>query len=240
MKISALGETGDTRRAQLTRQQVVAAAVELADRDGIESISMRRLAQELGVEAMSLYTHVRNKNDLLDGMADAVISEIPLSAGGAGWKTSLRQMALAARKVMLRHAWAPGTLETRTAPGPAALGYVNAVLGILREGGFTIAQAHHALHILGSRVVGFTQALFDDSGDGDLDPETAAKLQSQLGSTHPYVVEMALAVTHSGTIGPCDDDAEFAFALDFILDGLDRLRSGDIASGLPQGGHHNG
>ena len=85
MKISALGETGATRRAQLTRQRVVAAAVELADRDGIESISMRRLAQELGVEAMSLYTHVRNKDDLLDGMVDAVVSEIPLSAGGAGW-----------------------------------------------------------------------------------------------------------------------------------------------------------
>jgi AcrR family transcriptional regulator len=222
MKISALGETGATPRAQLTRQRVVAAAVELADRDGIESISMRRLAQELGVEAMSLYTHVRSKNDLLDGMADAVISEIPLSVDGADWKTSLRQMALAARSVMRRHTWAPRTLETRTAPGPAALAYVNAVLGILREGGFTIAQTHHALHLLGSRVVGFTQALFDDSGD--LDPETAARLESQLGATHPYVVEMTLAVTHNGALGPCDDDAEFAFALDFILDGLDRLR----------------
>jgi AcrR family transcriptional regulator len=238
MKISALGETGATRRAQLTRQQVIAAAVELADRDGSESISMRRLAQELGVEAMSLYTHVRNKNDLLDGMTDAVISEIPLTAGGADWKTSLRQVALAARTVMLRHTWAPRTVETRTAPGPAALGYVNAVIGILREGGFTIAQAHHALHILGSRALGFTQALFDDSGD--LDPETAAKLESQLGATHPYAVEMALAVTHSGALGPCDDDAEFAFALDFILDGLDRLRSGGIAPGPPQGGHHSG
>src|ERR1700746_166956 len=97
MKISALGETGAARRAQLTRQRVVAAAVELADREGIDSISMRRLAQEVGVEAMSLYTHVRNKNDLLDGMADAVISEIPLRADGAAWKTSLRQTVLAAR-----------------------------------------------------------------------------------------------------------------------------------------------
>jgi AcrR family transcriptional regulator len=222
MKISALGETGPARRAQLTRQRVVAAAVELADRDGIESISMRRLAQELGVEAMSLYTHVRNKNDLLDGMADAVISEIPLSAGGAGWRSSLRQMALAARMVMLRHTWAPRTVETRAAPGPAALGYINAVLGILREGGFTIAQTHQALHIFGSRLLGFTQTLFDDDS-GDLDPETAAELESRLGATHPYAVEMALAVTHSGALGPCDDDAEFALALDFILDGLDRL-----------------
>jgi AcrR family transcriptional regulator len=203
---------------------VVAAAVELADSDGTESISMRRLAQELGVEAMSLYTHVRSKDDLLDGMADAVISQVPLSAGEAGWKTGLRQMALAAREVMLRHPWAPRIIETRTVPGPAALGYINAVIGTLREGGFTIAQAHQAIHILGSRALGFTQALFDDSGDGDLDPQTAAQLQSQLGATHPYVVEMALAVTHSGAIGPCDGAAEFAFALDFILDGLDRLQ----------------
>jgi AcrR family transcriptional regulator len=225
MKISALGQTGATSRTQLTRQRVVAAAIELADIDGTESISMRRLAQELGVEAMSLYTHVRNKDDLLDGMADAVISQIPPSAGEAGWKTSLRQMALAAREVMLRHPWAPRIIETRAAPGPAALGYINAVLGTLREGGFTIAQTHQALHILGSRALGFTQALFDDSGDGDLDPETAAQLQDQLGATHPYVVEMALAVTHGGALGACDDAAEFAFALDFILDGLDQLQS---------------
>ena len=225
MKISALGKTGDTGRPQLTRPQVVAAAVELADRDGIESISMRRLAQELGVEAMSLYTHVRNKDDLLDGMTDAVIAEIPLSAGGASWKVWLRQVALDARLVMLRHPWAPGKIETRTSPGPAALAYINAILGTLREGGFTIAQTHQAIHILGSRALGFAQVLFDDSSGADLDAETAAQLQDQLGATHPYVVEMALAVTHDGTLGPCDDDAEFTFALDFILDGLDRLRS---------------
>jgi AcrR family transcriptional regulator len=198
-------------------------AIELADRDGIDSISMRKLAQELGVEAMSLYTHVRNKEDLLDGMVDAVIGQIPISADGAGWKASLRQMALAARTVVLRHPWAARTIETRSAPGPAALRYINAVLGIFREGGFSIAQAHHGLHILGSRALGFTQDLFDDSGD--LDPETAAQLADALGATHPYVVEMALAVTHSGALGACDDDAEFEFALDLILDGLARLQA---------------
>ena len=197
-------------------------AIELADRDGIDSISMRKLAQELGVEAMSLYTHVRNKEDLLDGMVDAVIGQIPISADGIGWKASLRQMALAARTVVLRHPWAARTIETRSAPGPAALRYINAVLGIFREGGFSIAQAHHGLHILGSRALGFTQDLFDDSGD--LDPETAARLADALGATHPYVVEMALAVTHSGALGACDDDAEFEFALDLILDGLARLQ----------------
>jgi AcrR family transcriptional regulator len=223
VKISGLGKTGAERRTQLTRERVMTAAIELADRDGIESISMRKLAQELGVEAMSLYTHVRNKNDLLDGMTDAVISQIPMSADGVDWKASLRQLALAARSIMLRHPWAPRTVETQTAPGPAALQYVNSVLGILREGGFSIAQTHHALHILGSRVLGFTQALFDDSGE--LEPDAAAGLASALGASHPYVVEMALAVTHGGALGRCDDDTEFEFALDFILDGLARLQS---------------
>jgi AcrR family transcriptional regulator len=224
MKIAGPGNNGAERRAQLTRERVVAAGIELADRDGIESISMRRLAQELGVEAMSLYTHVRNKEDLLDGMVDAVIGEIPTSTGGAGWKASLRQMSLAARSVVLTHPWAPRPIESRTTLGPAALRYVNAVLGILREGGFTVAQAHHALHILGSRVLGFTQELFDDSGDPD--PEAAATLAGELGAALPYVAEMALAVTHAGTLGPCDDDTEFEFALDFILEGLDRLQGG--------------
>jgi AcrR family transcriptional regulator len=210
VKLSALGPAGPDRRAQLTRERVMAAAISLADRDGIESLSMRKLAQELGVEAMSLYTHVRNKNDLLDGMADAVISQIPVSADGTDWKTSLRQLALAARSVMLRHPWAPRAVEAQA--------------GILRQGGFSIAQTHHALHILGSHLLGFTPALFDDSGG--LQPEAATALASALGTSHPYVVEMALAVTHGGALGGCDDDAEFTFALDFILDGLARLHSG--------------
>ena len=223
MKIAGLGNTGVERRTQLTRERVVGAGIELADRDGIESISMRRLAQELGVEAMSLYTHVRNKDDLLDGMVDAVIGKIPTSADGADWKTSLRQMVLAARSIVLTHPWAPRLIESRTTPGPATMRYINTVIGLLREGGFTIAQAHHALHILGSRALGFTQDLFDDSGD--LEPETAASLASELGAALPYVAEMALAVTHGGALGRCDDDIEFEFALDFILDGLDRLQS---------------
>jgi AcrR family transcriptional regulator len=225
MKIAGLGKSGPERRPQLTRERVIAAAIELADRDGVGPISMRKLAPELDVEPMSLYTHVRNKDDLLDGMVDAVIGEIPLRADGADWKTSLRQMALAARGVMLRHPWAPRIIETRAAPGLSALRYVNAVFGVLREGGFSIAQTHHALHILGSRVIGFTQDLFDDSDSGEVEPEAAANLASEIAAMLPYVAEMALAVTHTGTLGPCDDDAEFQLALDFILDGLGRLPS---------------
>ena len=128
--------------------------------------------------------------------------------------------------VVLRHPWAPRTIETRTTPVPAVPRYFNAVIGILREGGFSIALAHHALHILGSRVLGFTQDLFDDASD-DLEPEAAARFASEFGATLPYAAEMAVAVTHEGALGGCDDDVEFEFALDFILDGLDRLQSGN-------------
>jgi AcrR family transcriptional regulator len=224
MKSVGAGKADQERRPQLTREQVVTAAIVLADRDGIESISMRRLAQELGVEAMSLYTHVRNKDDLLDGMVDAVIGMVPVEteADAADWRTSIRRTALGARGVMLRHPWAPRTIETRAAPGPAGLAYINAVLGILREGGFSVAQTHHALHILGSRLLGFAQGLFDDSPASG--PEAAPSLPDGFAAAFPYAAEMALAVTHGGALGPCDDEDEFEFALEFILDGLYRLR----------------
>src|SRR5215469_17529781 len=224
MKLADAGKAGAERRAQLTRQQVVMAAIELADRDGIDSISMRRLAQELGIEAMSLYTHVRIKEDLLDGIADAVIGAIPVDAVAADWRTSLRQMALGARGVMLRHPWAPRAIETRTAPGPAALAYVNAVLGILREGGFSVAQAHSALHLLGSRMFGFTRELFAESAAAG--PEAAPSLPAGFAAAFPYAAEMAVAVSHGGALGPCDDDVEFTSGLGFILNGLGRLRRG--------------
>ena len=203
---------------------MVTTAIELADSGGIESISMRKLAQELGIEAMSLYTHVRNKEDLLDGMVDAVIGMIPVEAGAPEWSTALRRMALGARGVMLRHPWAPRVIETRVAPGPAALAYVNAVLGVLREGGFSVAQAHSALHILGSRMFGFTRELFADSASAD--PQAAPSLPAGFAVAFPYAAEMAAAVTHGGALGPCDDDVEFESGLDFILDGLGRLRQG--------------
>jgi AcrR family transcriptional regulator len=220
MKFAA-GTADAHRRTQLTRERVLAAAIQFADRDGVEAISMRRLALELGVEAMSLYTHVRNKDDLLDGMVDALVGEVSLGVDGGDWKTSIRGMALRARGVFVRHPWAPRTVQTRTAPGPATLGYLNAVIGTLREGGFSIGQAHHALHLLGSRLLGFTQDLFDDSAA--LEPEAAERLARELGAAFPYVAEMAVAATHDGALGPCDDDAEFELALDLMLDALDRL-----------------
>jgi AcrR family transcriptional regulator len=165
---------------------------------------------------MSLYTHVRNKDDLLDGMVEAIVSEIPTSLDAAGWKTSLRRTVLAARSVILRHPWAPDIIESRTAPGPALLQYFNAVIGILREGGTLDQLDSSRLHLMGSRVLGFAQDPHDDSEEPG--PEARAMLAGELARTHPYVAEMALAVSHEGGLGGCDDDAEFEFALDFILD----------------------
>jgi len=221
MKIDAVGPTNAERRAQLTRDRVLEAAVEFADREGIVALSMRRLAQELGVEAMSLYTHVRSKDDLLDGMVEVIVAEIPIRPDPAGWKASLRGTVLSARTVLLRHRWAPAVIETRVTPGPAMLRHYDVVIGILRQGGFSLDLTHHALHLLGSRMLGFTQDLFDDSTDRD--PAEATSLAEQLGQAFPYVAEMALAATHDGALGGCDDDVEFEFALDVILDGLERL-----------------
>jgi AcrR family transcriptional regulator len=201
---------------------VLEAAVDLADREGIEALSMRRLGQELGIEAMSLYTHVRSKDNLLAGMVDVVIGEIPHRRRSGDWKSSMRRTVLSSRRVMLRHPWAPAIIETLDDPGPAGLRHFDTVIGIMREGGLSLELTHHALHLMGSRVLGFTQDLFDDSSD--VDPKVAALLAQQIGATHPYVAELAVAVTHDGGLGGCDTDVEFEFALDVILDSLERLR----------------
>jgi AcrR family transcriptional regulator len=143
------------RRAALTRERILRAAISLADRDGIESLSMRKLGQELGVEAMSLYNHVRNKVDMLDGMVDVVFSEIDLPADGIDWRTAMRQRAISARQALLRHPWAIGLMESRATPGPATLRHHDAVLGSLRRASFSVDMAAHAYSILDGYIYGF-------------------------------------------------------------------------------------
>jgi AcrR family transcriptional regulator len=211
------------RRAPLTRERVLRTAVDLADRRGIEALSMRRLGQELGVDAMALYRHFRNKDDLLDGIIEMIVAEIDRPAGTKDWKSALREQAMAARGVMLRHPWARRVLEGRPKGGPAFLAYMESVLGTLLGGGFSMEVAHHTLHVLGSRIFGFNQDLFEDSGP-DPSPEEAAMVARALAG-HPRVAELARLVSHDGVLGKCDDDVEFAFGLDLILDGLERLRA---------------
>jgi AcrR family transcriptional regulator len=222
--VTQAGSTRAERRTPLTRDRVLQVAVDLADRDGIEGLSMRKLGQELGVDAMALYRHVQGKDDLLDGIIEVVVAEIERPQPDTDWKVALREQVMAARRVMLRHPWARRVLEERGTTGLAVLGYMESVLTALRDGGFSLDLAHHSMHVLGSRIFGFSQDLFDDSGRTPPPPEAAAALAETL-ARYPRISELARSVSHEGVLGACDDDVEFAFGLDLILDGLEQIRA---------------
>jgi len=221
-------------RMPLSKDRVLRAAVELADRDGIESLTMRNLASELGVEAMSLYYHVANKEEVLDGIVDLIGNEINLAVGDSeespaesDWSQAMRRRILTARKVMLRHPWAPGVIESRVSISHSIILYYDSLLGLFRRGGFSYDLAHHAMHALGSRALGFTQELFDPADDGNKESDSDEML-TEMAAQVPYLVEMLMEVRHDDpemTLGWCDDQTEFEFGLDLILDGLDRART---------------
>jgi AcrR family transcriptional regulator len=214
-------DPGATPRLPLNRERILRAAIALADRDGVGSLSMRRLGQELGVEAMSLYHHVANKDDLLDGMVDLVFGEIDLPRVETGWKTAMRQRAISARQVLSRHPWAIGLMESRRTPGPANLRHHDAVIGCLREAGFSVALTAHAYSLLDSYVYGF--ALQEASLPFDTPQETAEVAQAIMADfpadTYPHLTE--LAIQHVLQPG-YDYGNEYEFGLDLILDGLER------------------
>jgi len=217
-------QTTTERRAPLTRERVLGAAVELADRYGIEALSMRRLGTEIGVEAMSLYNHVANKEDVLDGMVDVILGEIDAPPEDGDWKPRLRARILSARRAMLRHPWASGVIVSRRQPSPMMMGYMDGVAGILLQGGFSVDLLHHAMHVLGSRVLGFSQELFDDSGELVQSPEMQALMLQQMSVAFPNISEIVRQVQHdeAAVVGAgCDDQFEFEFALDLLLDGLE-------------------
>lgn len=211
-------------RTPLTREKVLRAAVAFADRSGIGSLSMRKLGEVLGVEAMSLYNHVANKDELLDGMVDLVFSEIDLPSRGTDWKTAMRQRAISARQVLARHRWAIGLMESRSSPGPATLRHHDAVLGSLREAGFSVEMAAHAFSLLDSYTYGF--ALQEASLPFDTGPSTAElaeMIMAQFAAgEYPHLTE--LTVTHVLKPG-YDYGSEYEFGLGLILDGLDKERA---------------
>ena len=212
-------------RAPLSRERVLGAAVALADEHGVEAISMRRIAQELGVVPMALYNHVANKDELLDGMVDVVVGEIDPPATGAGWRTAIRRRVLSARGALLRHPWASRVIESRTDPTPLVLAYMDSMIGMFRAGGFSIDLTHHAMHAMGSRLLGFSQELFDDTAE--VGPGMDAELLRELAGRYPHITELVTAITHdqASVVGQgCDDQFEFEFALDLLLAGLERLR----------------
>jgi AcrR family transcriptional regulator len=215
------------RRAPLNRERVLHAAVALADRDGFASLSMRRLAKDLGVEAMSLYNHVAGKDDLLDGMIDVVFSEIDLPTRHVDWRKPMRQRAISTRAALRRHRWAVGQMEGRTNHGPSSLSVHNAVLGCLRGAGFSIEMSVHAYSVQDSYIYGFALQ------ETDMTPETpddfAASAQRQMHeyqavlADYPHLVEVVGG--HIATSG-YNYETEFVWGLDLILDGLERLRTG--------------
>ena len=209
-------------RAPLNRERVLRAAVALADTGGIESLTMRKLGQELRVEAMSLYNHVASKDDILDGIVDHVFSEIVVPSDRADWKAAMRERAISARQVLLRHRWAIGLMDSRVTPGPATLRHHDAVIGSLREAGFSIGMAAHAYSVMDSYIYGFALQQTTLAIDTSKDPaEMAEAFRNHLpANEYPHLSEMVDHATKPGY----DFAEEFAFGLDLILAGLERLR----------------
>ena len=211
-------------RTPLSRERVLVAAIAFADQSGIAALSMRKLGDTLGVEAMSLYNYVATKDQLLDGMVDLVFGEIELPAEGADWRSAMRERAESARQALRRHPWAIALMSTRTSPGPATLRHHNAVIGCLRAGGYSVPMAAHAFSALDSYIYGFAlQEATLPLGDTEQETvEVAAMMMAQVpADQYPHLTEFA--VEHVMKPG-YDYGAEFAFGLDLILDGLERAR----------------
>ena len=205
-------------RENLTRERVLRAAIALADRDGIDSLSMRKLGQELNVEAMSLYNYISNKEELLDAMCDFIVSLFDPPELNIDWKESLRQSYISAQKTLWNHPWACGLSMSRPNIGSAALMNAETTMGVLRRAGFSTQLTHHAMHALDNHLYGSTlQEIGFKLGMESFGPEVAAIYMQQKVDKFPYASEIILEATH-------DHEIEFKFVLDLILDGLERIR----------------
>ncbi|WP_433254846.1 TetR/AcrR family transcriptional regulator [Streptosporangium sp. CA-135522] len=210
--------------AGLSKQRVVVEAIRLADREGVDGLSMRRLAGTLGAGAMSLYHYVASKEELLDAMVDIVFEEIELPPEGTDWQSAMRRRAVSARQVLARHPWANGLMESRTSPGPANLRHHEAVTACLRQAGFSVLMATHANWLLDSYVYGFAlqeAGLPFDTADEFADVIEDAYLPQLPPDEFPYLNESAAALVAAGF----DPAEEFAFGLDLILTALEPLRA---------------
>jgi AcrR family transcriptional regulator len=221
--MAAQTATNLKRRTPLSRERVLRAALALADAGGIDSLSMRKLGEERGVEAMSLYNHVANKDDILDGIVDLVFSEIALPSDRADWKPAMRRRAISAHEALLRHPWAPSLMQSRTKPGPSTLRHHDSVLGSLRNAGFTLVMAAHAFSVIDGYVCGFTlQQINLPLQSREQVAEVGESILRQLAGEYPRLAEM---ITEHAMKPGYDDAKEFEFGLDLILEGLERLRA---------------
>jgi AcrR family transcriptional regulator len=210
--------------AGLSRQRVVVEAVRLADREGVDGLSMRRLAGALGAGAMSLYHYVASKEQLLDAMIDVVFEEIELPPEETDWQSAMRRRAVSARDVLARHPWAIGLMESRTSPGPANLRHREAVTACLRRAGFSVVTATHANWLLDSYVYGFAlqeATLPFDTADELADMAEEVFLPQIPPDEFPYLNESAAVLVADGY----DPAEEFTFGLDLVLAALESLRA---------------
>jgi AcrR family transcriptional regulator len=212
----------------LSRDRVISAAIVLADQGGIESLSMRNLAQELGVVPMALYKHVANKDELLDGMVDVVFGEVEVGSGPA-WRAALRERAISMREALLRHRWAIGLMESGT-PGPANLRHHNAVMGCLRDQAhLSFPMAVHAYSVMDSYIYGFAlqekTLATDIPAEAERRRERVAERHPSPADEYPYLIEVVVELGKSGY----DYTEEFEFGLDLLLDGIERLHGEERA-----------
>jgi AcrR family transcriptional regulator len=209
-------------RTPLSRDRVLEEAMVLADAHGVEGLTMRRLAAELGVEAMTIYYHVPNKEAILGELVERVMAEIDYPERGTEWRTALRATALSAYEVLGRHPWAPRVMLARRAPGPMRLRYMETILSLLADAGFSPMVADHAYHALEGHIMGFTlwELGMDLGSRQDLQALARAFLAQLPTETYPSV---AAHIEHHLVPSRRDDQGSFAFALDLLLDGLARL-----------------
>lgn len=215
----------------LTRERVLAAALAAADADGIKGVTMRRLAEDLDCEAMSLYHHIAGKSGLLDALVESVLMEIGAEQQAPGeptgdWRAIIRHRSLAARRVMQRHPWAPTMFATHPDMPPTMFGFYEQFVGTLVDvGGFDYDLAHRAIHSLGSLVFGFTQELFEPDG-GSATEQPSPEEMMEMAKHMPHLLQIAASVPHDseGMLSTCDTQAEFEFTLDLLLDGLEARR----------------
>lgn len=208
----------------LSRERILRTALRLADEGGLNALSMRKVAQELGVRAMSLYNHVANKDDMIDGIVDRVIGEIELPRFDLDWKMAMRQRAFSAHEVLLKHPWAAMAIMSRINVGPAMLRYVDTTIGCLREAGFSWEMADHAWNAIDSHIYGFTLQELNFPVEASEYAETAESFISYIPpDQYPYMHQLSLYIIDGSYNGLHD----FEFGLDFVLDGLDKLRERD-------------
>ncbi|GIT79006.1 TetR family transcriptional regulator [Leifsonia sp. LS1] len=235
------------RRARLNRDAVLRRAVELADAESLDAVSMRRLAGELDVVPMALYKHVSGKDDLTTGMLDLVVRGIAHGDDDTGlpassvdgepdpWRSALRRRILAARASLLEHPWALAVIESSTTPTPAVLDYIEGTIALFLNGGFSAGLTHQLMHALGSRLWGFTHELFPTPPPASADEAAAAA--AQLADRYPCILRIADAAHHGRDtiLGPgCDDQYEFEFTLDLLLDGFEARRAAERRDATPR------